>query len=253
MAVKEHYKMYKDGKHWVFAAITVAAIGLGTAVGQDTLAHADNTTTGAETAQASGNSADPSSTATLQKTVDTPASAEKTDAGDTTTDVTKVGDIDSGNSGESDGSDVAPDEPTSGNQTTQGTGDIANSDVSNNDGTVSEDTGAFSNSSDGAGSSEDAGGDATSADNQSSSEVGQNGSGNTSAWKASEDSTIGDTPDVTSTPVVPDAETNSNVGDTPNTMNFNVDGLGDDESVLPLNVSKLTGCLLYTSPSPRDA
>ncbi|MCT4487760.1 KxYKxGKxW signal peptide domain-containing protein, partial [Levilactobacillus parabrevis] len=82
MAVKEHYKMYKDGKHWVFAAITVAAIGLGTAVGQDVLAHADSITAGAETTQASGDSADPSSTVTLPKaTTDTTVSGEQGNAG----------------------------------------------------------------------------------------------------------------------------------------------------------------------------
>ncbi|MCH5465345.1 leucine-rich repeat protein [Levilactobacillus tujiorum] len=45
MNAKEHYKMYKDGKHWVFAAITVAAIGLGTAMSQETPVHADTTPT----------------------------------------------------------------------------------------------------------------------------------------------------------------------------------------------------------------
>ncbi|WP_010015014.1 KxYKxGKxW signal peptide domain-containing protein, partial [Loigolactobacillus coryniformis] len=26
---KQHYKMYKDGKKWVFAAVTVIALGVG--------------------------------------------------------------------------------------------------------------------------------------------------------------------------------------------------------------------------------
>lgn len=40
MQEKKHYKMYKDGKHWVIAAVTVAAVGLGTMV-QGTVANAD--------------------------------------------------------------------------------------------------------------------------------------------------------------------------------------------------------------------
>ncbi|WP_125583849.1 leucine-rich repeat protein [Levilactobacillus cerevisiae] len=47
MQTKQHYKMYKDGKHWVFAAITVAAVGLGTMMGQGAVAHADTTTVSA--------------------------------------------------------------------------------------------------------------------------------------------------------------------------------------------------------------
>src|SRR5699024_8693940 len=64
MEVKEHYKMYKDGKRWVFAAITVAAIGLGTAVSQDIEAHAD-TTSGSTPVQNSESSAKPSTTVVL--------------------------------------------------------------------------------------------------------------------------------------------------------------------------------------------
>lgn len=51
MQTKQHYKMYKDGKHWVFAAITVAALGWGTMVGEETLAHADTTPTSAASSQ----------------------------------------------------------------------------------------------------------------------------------------------------------------------------------------------------------
>ncbi|AYM03492.1 leucine-rich repeat protein [Levilactobacillus yiduensis] len=42
MQMKQHYKMYKDGKHWVFAAITVAVMGLGAMTDQE-IAHADTT------------------------------------------------------------------------------------------------------------------------------------------------------------------------------------------------------------------
>ena len=43
---KVHYKMYKDGRTWVFAAITVATLGLGIVTGTGVTAHADNTDTG---------------------------------------------------------------------------------------------------------------------------------------------------------------------------------------------------------------
>ncbi|WP_169790397.1 KxYKxGKxW signal peptide domain-containing protein, partial [Lentilactobacillus farraginis] len=54
---KLHYKMYKDGKKWVFAAITVVALGVG--LGESTYAvRADSMTSSVST----GSSADISST-----------------------------------------------------------------------------------------------------------------------------------------------------------------------------------------------
>lgn len=104
MQTKQHYKMYKDGKHWVFAAITVVAVGLGTAVGQDMSAHADTapsndsasqtttnssatagTTTVLKTSQTSGNGSN-TTTDTDQSTDTTENATDKTDTTDTTTD-----------------------------------------------------------------------------------------------------------------------------------------------------------------------
>ncbi|TGD19833.1 MucBP domain-containing protein [Levilactobacillus suantsaiihabitans] len=67
MNTKEHYKMYKKGKAWVFAGIVTATLALGVAGGPT--AHAD-TTGAAESDQESesGQSATPAKTATLSST-----------------------------------------------------------------------------------------------------------------------------------------------------------------------------------------
>jgi len=75
MQEKKHYKMYKDGKHWVVAAVTVAAMGLGTMVGQGTVAYAETASTGTDSSQpATGTQTTTGSTAILK----TSGAAEKT-------------------------------------------------------------------------------------------------------------------------------------------------------------------------------
>jgi len=65
---KKHYKMYKDGKHWVVAAVTVAAMGLGTMIGQGTVAHAETASTGADSSQTATGTQTTTGTTTILKT-----------------------------------------------------------------------------------------------------------------------------------------------------------------------------------------
>jgi len=85
MLEKKRYKMYKDGKHWVVAAVTVAAMGLGTIAGQATIAHADTVSSDATNAQTGSVSAATTGTTTTLKaavtsdTTTSQASAQESD------------------------------------------------------------------------------------------------------------------------------------------------------------------------------
>ncbi|WP_261908866.1 KxYKxGKxW signal peptide domain-containing protein [Lacticaseibacillus paracasei] len=46
---KQHYKMYKKGKYWAFAAITLATVGLSGLINNDTTVHADTLNSEANT------------------------------------------------------------------------------------------------------------------------------------------------------------------------------------------------------------
>jgi hypothetical protein len=76
---KEHYKMYKAGKQWLFAAIFVATIGGGTLLGKTSSVSADTETKTSD--QTSGDQASSSSTVTLKSSTDeAQKSSDTTDA-----------------------------------------------------------------------------------------------------------------------------------------------------------------------------
>ena len=52
---KQHYKMYKKGKYWAFAAITLATVGLSGLINNDTTVHADTLNSEANTAKNASN------------------------------------------------------------------------------------------------------------------------------------------------------------------------------------------------------
>lgn len=56
---KVHYKMYKDGRTWVFAAITVATLGLGIMTGTGVTAHAATDPTSSTATGATDSTSEP--------------------------------------------------------------------------------------------------------------------------------------------------------------------------------------------------
>ncbi|MFT9465632.1 MAG: KxYKxGKxW signal peptide domain-containing protein, partial [Lacticaseibacillus paracasei] len=48
---KQHYKMYKKGKYWAFAAITLATVSLSSLINNDTTVQADTLNSEANTAK----------------------------------------------------------------------------------------------------------------------------------------------------------------------------------------------------------
>ncbi len=52
---KQHYKMYKKGKYWAFAAITLATVSLSGLINNDTTVHADTLNSEANTAKNASN------------------------------------------------------------------------------------------------------------------------------------------------------------------------------------------------------
>ncbi|MFT9236418.1 MAG: KxYKxGKxW signal peptide domain-containing protein [Lacticaseibacillus paracasei] len=48
---KQHYKMYKKGKYWAFAAITLATVSLYSLINNDTTVQADTLNSEANTAK----------------------------------------------------------------------------------------------------------------------------------------------------------------------------------------------------------
>ena len=52
---KQHYKMYKKGKYWAFAAITLATVSLSSLISNDTTVHADTLNSEANTAKNASN------------------------------------------------------------------------------------------------------------------------------------------------------------------------------------------------------
>lgn len=186
MQEKRHFKMYKDGKHWVFAAITVATIGLGTLAGQDVLAHADtasaSTTSGQTAAESSAKDSQQQTLKTIATSGSTTNDQEQSDSkvtGETSTD-----------NGTQDGSDTN-------DQTTTDT----SSNQINNGGTGTNDesvTGGDQNT-DGAGAGNNA---ANGSDLETPGDVNSGSGQDTSAGASANDDTTGaDTGKETSLPV----------------------------------------------------
>ena len=95
-ATIDHYKMFKDGKHWVYAGITIAGLGstlmlttnaladTTTPVSATTTASAPNTTTSDQLSQAAGATAADSSSVTDTNSTPVTASSETNTSDDTT-------------------------------------------------------------------------------------------------------------------------------------------------------------------------
>ncbi|RMW49462.1 LPXTG cell wall anchor domain-containing protein [Lactiplantibacillus pentosus] len=95
-ATIDHYKMFKDGKHWVYAGITIAGLGstlmlttnaladTTTPVSATTTASAPNTTTSDQLSQAAGATAADSSSVTDTNSTLVTASSETSTSDDTT-------------------------------------------------------------------------------------------------------------------------------------------------------------------------